>query len=433
MRGFRLLPSSPSDKEEEPLNNMIREANLAPEGRQKIEWARAHMPILALLEQRFVKEQPFKGLRVAMSIHLEAKTARTALLLKAGGAQVSVTGCNPLSTQDDVAAGLADMGVRVCAWHGATGEEYHDHLLETLKCKPHILIDDGGDLTTILCDEHPDLACDLFGGGEETTTGVMRLRARAEHGKLLFPMVCVNDAQMKYLFDNRYGTGQSVWDGIMRTTNLIVAGKCVVVAGYGWCGKGVAMRAKALGARVIVTEIDPIKAVEAVMDGYKVMAMHDAAKHGDVFVTVTGCKDIITMKHVPMLRTGSILCNAGHFNVEVAVEQLKAHAKVETVRKNIESLRFEDGKVIYLLADGRLVNLAAGDGHPAEIMDISFALQSLTAEYVAKNGSELPIAPIDLPEEIDREVARLKLQTMGLEIDRLSSEQEHYIHSYLGD
>ncbi len=414
------------------MESIIRDLRLAPSGADKIAWAMDHMPILNLMEQRFIAEQPFKGLRVAMSIHLEAKTARTALLLKAGGAEVSATGCNPLSTQDDVAAALSRMGVRVCAWYGASADEYHGHLIETLRCKPHILIDDGGDLTNILCDERPDLAACLIGGGEETTTGVMRLRAREAEGSLKFPMVCVNDAQMKYLFDNRYGTGQSVWDGIMRTTNLIVASTSVVVAGYGWCGKGVAMRAKGLGARVIVCEVDPVKACEAAMDGFDVMPMDEAAKVGELFVTVTGCKDILTMRHVPLLKQGAILCNAGHFNVEVAVAELKANARVSAVRKNIEALDFPDGKRVYLLADGRLVNLAAGDGHPAEIMDISFALQALTAEYVAKHGAGLPRKALELPREIDRQVAAMKLQAMGLSIDALTDEQARYLGSAHG-
>ena len=294
------------------MNSIIRDAALAPDGILKIEWAKAHMPILAVLEKRFKKEKPFKGLRVAMSIHMEAKTARLALLLTAGGAEVRATGCNTLSTQDDVAAGLASLGVSVFAWHGATDKEYHEHLLKTLSCKPHLILDDGGDLTQILCDERPDLAESLLGGGEETTTGVMRLRARAADGSLRFPMISVNDAKMKCFLDNRYGTGQSVWDGIDRTTNLVVAGKTVVVAGYGWCGKGVSMRAKGLGAKVVVTEVDPVKAVEAVMDGFTVLPMHEAVKTGDIFVTVTGCKDVITPEHMADIREGAVLCNAGH-------------------------------------------------------------------------------------------------------------------------
>ncbi len=412
------------------MDSIVRDISLAPEGVKKIEWARVHMPICALLEERFARERPFEGLTIAMSIHMEAKTARTALLFKAGGACVHISGCNPLSTQDDVAAALSTMGVRVCAWHGATAQEYHDHLVETLSCVPHVIIDDGGDLTQILCEERPDLRARLFGGGEETTTGVMRLRARAAAGQLPFPMVCVNDAQMKYMFDNRYGTGQSVWDGIMRTTNLIVASKNVVVAGYGWCGKGVAMRAKGMGARVIVCEVNPVRAVEAAMDGFDVMPMDEAAALGDIFVTVTGCKDVITLRHVEKLKQGAILCNAGHFDVEVAVAQLKAAAvSVKEARHNIQSLTFKGGKVIYLISEGRLVNLASGDGHPAEIMDISFALQALSAEYLVKNHASLENTVQEVPARIDQLVARMKLETMGRSIDTLTEDQIKYIHS----
>ncbi len=419
------------------MQSIIRNAALAPQGNQKIEWVRNHMPILAVLEQRFIREQPFKGLRIAMSIHMEAKTARLALLLKAGGAEVYATGCNTLSTQDDVAAGLASQGVNVFAWHAATDAEYHAHLLQTLSCRPHLMLDDGGDLTQILCDERPDLAECLIGGGEETTTGVMRLRARARDGSLRFPMMSVNDARMKCFFDNRYGTGQSVWDGIDRTTNLVVAGKNVVVAGYGWCGKGVSMRAKGLGAKVIVTEVDPVRAVEAVMDGFRVMPMAEAVKIGDLFVTVTGCKDIVTPEHMRDIKQGAVLCNAGHFNVEVAVAKLKQQAtRVEDVRSNIEALTFDlpngETKTVYLLAEGKLVNLAAGDGHPAEIMDISFALQSLSMEYLVQHKGRLENTVHTVPDEIDKAVARLKLQTLGFAIDTLTDEQAQYISSANG-
>lgn len=418
------------------MENIIRDPALASVGVQKIEWVRAHMPILAALEERFIKEQPFRGLKISMSIHLEAKTARTALLLKAGGADVYATGCNPLSTQDDVAAGLASLGVHVAAWHGATAEEYHSHLVETLSCRPDIFIDDGGDLTEILCREHREFTENLIGGSEETTTGVMRLRARAAEGGLPFPMVSVNDADMKYMFDNRYGTGQSVLDGIMRTTNLIIAGKIVVIAGYGWCGRGAAMRAKGMGARVIVTEIDPVRAVEAVMDGFDVMTMDEAAEYGDIFLTVTGCRDVVTMKHIEKMKSGAILCNAGHFDVEVAVAEMRKNASnVYEARHNIEAFEFDftdEKKTVYLLAEGRLVNLASGDGHPAEIMDISFALQALSAEYLAKNGRNLCAGVHEVPDEINRHVAELKLYTMGKKIDVLTPEQEHYIHSSNG-
>ena len=419
------------------MQSVIRNAALAPQGMQKIEWVKVHMPILKVLEERFQKEQPFRGLRIAMSIHLEAKTARLALLFRAGGAEVSATGCNTLSTQDDVAAGLAAQGVRVCAWHGATDAEYREHLLQTLSCKPHLILDDGGDLTQILCGERPDLAECLIGGGEETTTGVMRLRARAAEGSLRFPMISVNDAQMKYLFDNRYGTGQSVWDGIDRTTNLVGAGKPVVVAGYGWCGKGVCLRAKGLGAKVVVTEVDPIRAAEAVMDGFTVLPMAEAVKTGDLFITVTGCRDIVTPAHIKDIKEGAVLCNAGHFNVEVAVKKLrKEAARITDVRNNIEALSFDlpDGttKTVYLLAEGKLVNLAAGDGHPAEIMDISFALQALSMEYVVKHKGSLAVAVHPVPASIDTLVASLKLQTLGISIDTLTPEQAEYIKSSNG-
>ncbi len=419
------------------MNSIIRDAALEPLGLQKIQWAKGHMPILSELEQRFVSEKPFRGLRISMSIHLEAKTARLALLFKAGGAEVYATGCNTLSTQDDVAAGLASLGVTVFAWHAATDEEYHGHLIHTLSCKPHLVLDDGGDLTQILCDERPDLAENLLGGGEETTTGVMRLRARAAAGTLGFPMFSVNDAKMKCFFDNRYGTGQSVWDGIDRTTNLVVAGKTVVVAGYGWCGKGVSMRAKGLGAQVVVTEVDPVKAVEAVMDGFTVLPMAEAVKTGEIFITVTGCKDIVTPEHIADIKEGAVLCNAGHFNVEVAVAKLKKEAtRTEDVRKNIEALMFDlpDGgtKTVYLLAEGKLVNLAAGDGHPAEIMDISFALQALSMEHIVKNSADLKPGVYPVPDTIDTAVAALKLKTLGVTIDRLSPEQAEYIKSANG-
>ena len=410
--------------------SIVRDKGLAPEGAKKIEWVRRHMPLLSALEERFLKEKPFDGLDLTMSIHLEAKTARAALLFKAGGARVRATGCNPLSTQDDVAAALSEMGVEVFAWHGATPEEYHAHLIEALSSAPSLILDDGGDLTQILSDERPDLAKNLFGGGEETTTGVMRLRARKAAGKLNFPMFCVNDAKMKYLFDNRYGTGQSVWDGILRTTNLVVASKTVVVAGYGWCGKGVALRAKGLGARVVVCEVDPVRAVEAAMDGCDVMPMDEAVKLGDLFITVTGCEDVIRAEHLNALKDGAILCNAGHFDVEVAVAAMrKASVKRYEARHNIEALELADGRTVYILAEGRLVNLAAGDGHPAEIMDISFALQALSAEYVVKHRASLKPGVYEVPPEIDEMVARMKLTAMGLSIDTLTETQREYIRS----
>lgn len=412
------------------MENILRDPSLAPAGIDKINWVRNRMPLLHMLEKRFRVDKPFAGLRIALSIHLEAKTARLALLLQEGGAEVYVTGSNPLSTQDDVAAGLASLGPCVCAWHGATDAEYEEHILKVLSCKPHVVIDDGGDLVHALHEIKPEYALNVIGGCEETTTGVHRLRARAREGKLNFPMVCVNDAQMKYMFDNRYGTGQSVWDGINRTTNLIVASSTVVVAGYGWCGKGVAMRAKGLGAKVVVTEVDPVRAVEAAMDGFSVMKMAEAAKIGDLFVTVTGCRDVITWEHMMSMKNGAIMCNAGHFDVEVAVADLRKNCvNSRVVRNNIEAFTLPNGREICLLAEGRLVNLAAGDGHPAEIMDISFALQALSTEYLVKNAAFLEKDVQEVPKDIDLACARMKLEAMGCTIDALSEEQYRYLHS----
>ena len=342
-----------------------------------------------------------------------------------------ITGSNPLSTQDDVAAALVHSGLNVFAWHGATAEEYHAHTAEVIKIAPNVIIDDGGDLVNLIHNEYPDLIPNVIGGCEETTTGIIRLVAMDKAKQLKFPMMLVNDADCKHLFDNRYGTGQSVWDGINRTTNLIVAGKNVVVAGYGWCGKGVAMRAKGLGASVIVTEIDSIKAMEAVMDGFKVMKMEEAAKIGDIFVTVTGCKDVITENSFANMKDGAILCNAGHFDCEVAVAKLaEICTEKYPARNNIDGYRMSDGRSIFVIGEGRLVNLAAGDGHPAEIMDMSFAIQALTAAYLVKNRDKLKDKIITVPEEIDNEVARRKLKFWGIEIDKLSEEQEKYLNSW---
>lgn len=410
------------------MESIIRDASLKEAGLQKIEWVRAHMPVLNAIAEEFRRDQPFAGMKIALSIHLEAKTAYLARVLHEGGAEVYATGSNPLSTQDDVCAGLAASGVTVYATHACTSEEYFSYLHKALCVCPDVIIDDGGEMVQILHEEHPEWAKNLLGGCEETTTGVLRLQARAKANKLNFPMVTVNDGDCKHLFDNRYGTGQSVWDGIMRTTNLVVAGKTAVVAGYGWCGKGVAMRAKGLGARVIVTEVDPVKAIEAVMDGFDVMPMEQAAPLGDFFVTVTGCKDVIETKHFPLLKDGAILCNAGHFDVEVAVSKLRAAAvRSWEARKNIEGFALPNGKTVYLIAEGRLVNLAAGDGHPAEIMDMSFALQALCARYIAENGKNLPKTAMNVPAELDKRVALLKLHSLGREIDALSDDQKSYL------
>ena len=411
--------------------SLVRDISLYESGQQKINWVKAHMPVLRSIEKDFSETKPFKNLKVALSIHLEAKTAYLCTVLAAGGAEMYVTGSNPLSTQDDVAAALAHNGLNVFAWYNATGEEYMSHLSEVIKVGPDVIIDDGGDLVNLIHNEYPELLPKVLGGCEETTTGIIRLVSMHRDGELKFPMIAVNNAKCKYLFDNRYGTGQSVWDGINRTTNLIVAGKTVVVAGYGWCGKGVAMRAKGLNAQVIITEIDPIKAMEARMDGFDVMEMEEAAKYGDFFVTVTGCKDVITKKAFLNMKDGAICCNAGHFNVEINLPELEELAvKIAPQRKNIMGYTLADGRTISIIAEGRLVNLAAGDGHPAEIMDMSFSIQALCAEYIVKNGKNLEASVIDVPEEIDKKVALRKLNSWGTQIDALTPEQEKYINSW---
>lgn len=410
--------------------SQIRDINLAKSGANKIEWVRRNCPLLRSLEEDFSKEKPFAGKKIALSIHLEAKTAYLCKVLAAGGAEMYVTGSNPLSTQDDVAAALVDAGLNVFAWHGATDEEYEAHITETLSHEANIIIDDGGDLVHMLHTSKKDQLPHVIGGCEETTTGIIRLQAMAAAEELEFPMVKVNNADCKHLFDNRYGTGQSVWDGINRTTNLIVAGKIVVVAGYGWCGKGVSMRAKALGARVIVTEIDPIKAIEAVMDGFEVLPMKEAAKQGDFFVTVTGCAGVIDEEDFMEMKEGAILCNAGHFDVEIDMKRLREIAtKQEEIRNNIIGYTLPNGVRIYILAEGRLVNLAAGDGHPAEIMDMSFAIQALSAKYLVEHENDLQEKLIDVPREVDLEVARRKLNFLGKEIDKLTPYQEKYLNS----
>jgi len=409
----------------------VRDINLAPSGRRKIEWVKNNMPILNGLETELSKDKPFKGVKISLSVHLEAKTAYLCEVLAAGGADMSVTGSNVLSTQDDVAAALAATGMKVYAYHGATEEEYNRHIEMALSHKPNIIIDDGGDLVSMLHTSRPDLAEDCWGGCEETTTGIIRLKAMEREGVLKFPMIAVNDALCKHLFDNRYGTGQSTWDSIMRNTNLIVAGKTVVVAGYGWCGKGIAMRAAALGARVIVTEIDPVKAIEARMDGYEVMTMKQAAPHGDIFVTATGCEHVITVEHMLLMKDRAILTNAGHFNVEVDMAGLEKVAvdKKET-RANIMGYQLPNGKWVNVIAEGRLVNIAAADGHPAEVMDMSFAVQCLSALYILNNRGKLENKVINVTAEIDDLVARRKLAAWGIEIDSLTPEQEKYLNSW---
>ena len=411
------------------MSHHIKDIDLWESGELKIRWVRDHMPLLADIEKEFMETKPFAGMKIALSVHMEAKTARLCLCLAAGGAEMYATGCNPLSTQDDVAAALVHEGLNVFAIHGATPEEYEEDLRRVLEVGPNIIIDDGGDLVTLMHKEFPELIPNVIGGCEETTTGILRLKAMDRAGSLQFPMMLVNDADCKHLFDNRYGTGQSVWNGINRTTNLIVAGKNVVVAGYGLCGKGIAMRAKGLGANVLVTEVDPVKALEAVMDGFRVMPMLEAAPIGDIFVTATGCKDVITAREFARMKDGAICCNAGHFDVEVDVAWLRAHAtERREARQNIEAFTLEGGKTVYILGEGRLVNLAAGDGHPAEIMDMSFAIQALSARYLVEHRAEITKCLNNVPAEIDREVACRKLAAEGIGIDTLTPEQYLYIY-----
>lgn len=408
--------------------SQIKDITLAPSGADKIAWVRSYMPILNHIRSEFEKTRPFDGLKIAMSIHLEAKTAYLAHVLRAGGATVFVTGCNPLSTQDDVAASLAADGFEVFAHHGATEAEYRQDLISALSCVPDLLIDDGGDMISLLHGSHRELGRRLIGGCEETTTGIHRLLARERAGRLDYTMIDVNDADCKHLFDNRYGTGQSTLDGIMNSTNLMIAGKTVVVAGYGWCGKGLAMRAKGMGAVVVVTEIDPVKAIEAVMDGFTVMPMDEAAKIGDLFVTLTGCADVLVRRHFEVMKDGALLANSGHFDVEINKRDLQSLAVETRTRKpNIVGYRMADGRVLNLLAEGRLVNLAAGNGHPAEIMDMSFGIQAKSLAYLAAFGRDLEHRVYPVPPQIDREVADIKLRAMRIAIDALTPEQEAYL------
>jgi len=410
----------------------IRDAGLAARGQQKIDWVQPRMRVLNVIRERFRKEQPFKGLTLGVCVHLEAKTAYLAIVMRDGGAQVAVSGSNPLSTQDDVAAGLAaEENIEVYSWHGATDDEMEGFYHSVLDAKPQILIDDGADLVKLLHTTRTDVAEGIWGGTEETTTGIVRLHALAKEGKLKFPMFAVNDAKMKHLFDNRYGTGQATWDGIMRNTNLTVAGSTVVVAGYGWCSRGVANYAKGLGANVIVTEIDPVKAIEAVMDGFRVMPMVEAAPHGDFFITSTGNTDVITQDAIKNMKDGAVLANSGHFDIEISKPDLDCLAKEKkTVRDNIDQYVMEDGRRINLLCEGRLVNIAGANGHPAEIMDMSFAVQAMSAEYVLKNKDNLKPGFYEVPEELDTEIAQYKLDALGVKIDKLSEKQQQYLASW---
>lgn len=409
----------------------IKDINLAPEGEKKIKWVQRHMPVLESIKNEFEETKPFEGISIGSCLHLEPKTINLGLTLQAGGAEVVMTGCNPLSTQDDATAAGAKMGLNMYGWTGQTTEEYYEHLNKVLDYEPDIVIDDGADLIFLIHKERPELLEKLRGGCEETTTGIHRLKAMHEDKALKIPVMAVNDSYMKYLFDNRYGTGQSTFDSIMGTTNSVIAGQTVVVCGYGWCGRGIAMRADGLGANVIVTEVDPIRALEARMDGYRVMTVKNALKEADLVITATGNRDIISGDDFEYVKDGCMLANAGHFNVEINEDDLLKITDVkETIKPDIESYTLKDGRNVYLLAGGRLVNLAGehGQGHPAEIMDLSFAMQALSAKRILEEDMEPGV--YKTRDEVDTEVARLKLKAMNIEIDELSSEQKEYMNSW---
>ncbi|HYL68981.1 MAG TPA: adenosylhomocysteinase [Candidatus Limnocylindria bacterium] len=410
----------------------VKDIGLADEGKRKIQWANQHMPVLQLIRKQFIKDQPLKGIRMSACLHITSETANLAITLRDGGADVVLCASNPLSTQDDVAACLVkDYGIPTFAIKGEDNATYYAHLSAALDHHPQITMDDGADLVTQLLTKRSDLLKDVIGGTEETTTGVIRLRAMVKDGTLKYPIIAVNDALTKHMFDNRYGTGQSSLDGIMRATNLLIAGLHVVVSGYGWCGKGVAMRAKGLGADVIVTEISPTRALEAVMDGFRVMPMAEAAKIGDVFITVTGNKSILAHEHFEKMKDGAVISNSGHFNVEIDIPALEKLASARKhVRPFVEEFTMKDGRKIYLLGEGRLINLAAAEGHPAAVMDMSFANQALASEYMVKNASQLKPQVYSVPEAIDRQIAKLKLESMGIQVDKLTPDQEQYLASW---
>ncbi len=408
--------------------NILRDAALAPEGQRKIDWVRRNMPVLRGIEDEFREQKPFDGIRAAVSVPLEAKTAYLALVMAAGGAEVSVTGSNPLSTKDDVVAALDAAGLHVFARHNATAEEFRLHQLAALEIEPNVVIDDGGDLVHLLHEEYPGAIGNVAGACEETTAGLVRNRARRDRGELRFPVFAVNDAYMKHLFDNRYGTGQSTWDAIMRTTNLAVNGKTVTIAGYGWCGRGVAQVARGLGAHIIVCEIDPVKALEAVMEGCRVMPMIEAVRLSDFVITTTGVNNVVSNEHFAVMKNGAILANAGHFFDEINVTALRGRAKREVpIRENLVGFELEDGRWVNVVVDGKIVNISAADGHPAEIMDTSFALQALTARHVVNNAGAFALDVVPVPREIDLDVARRKLAAMNVRFDALTDEQLRYI------
>ncbi len=412
-------------------NYEVKDPSLAEVGKQRIEWAYREMPVVKLIRERFATEKPLRGVRISACLHITTETANLALTLREGGADLILCASNPLSTQDDVAAALVDDGIPTNAIKGEDEVTYYKHINTALENKPQLTVDDGADLVTTLHTKRSDLITNVIGGTEETTTGVVRLRSMEKAGKLKYPIIAINDAQTKYLFDNRYGTGQSTIDGITRATNILWAGKKVVVCGYGWCGHGIALRAKGLGSQVIVAEIEPVRALEAVMDGYQVMPLMEAAKVGDIFITITGNKNVIDKVHFQVMRDGAILANSGHFNVEINIPALEslAHRK-RRIRTFVDEYALKDGRCLYLLGEGRLINLAAAEGHPASVMDMSFANQALCLEYMVKNKERLESRVYPVPEEIDKEVARLKLQAMGIDIDSLTSEQRKYLSSW---
>lgn len=414
------------------MEHHIKDLSLAEKGRLRIEWAAKDMPVLNLIREEFEREKPLQGLRIGACLHVTTETANLMLTLKAGGAQLALCASNPLSTQDDVAASLVkDFGIPVFAVRGEDRDTYYAHIKAVLDTHPHITMDDGADLISTLHAERPEQAAEVMGGTEETTTGVIRLRAMARDGALKYPVIAVNDALTKHLFDNRYGTGQSTIDGILRATNRLLAGSIFVVAGYGWCGRGLALRARGMGARVIVTEVDPLKALEAVMDGFEVMPMEEAAERGDFFCTVTGDMAVIRKEHFLRMKDGAIVANSGHFNVEIDLEGLAEISREKRrIREHVEEYTLVNGRRIYVLAEGRLVNLAAAEGHPSAVMDMSFANQALSAAYLTKERQRLENRVYAVPQQVDQEIARLKLQSMGIRIDQLTREQDRYLSSW---
>jgi adenosylhomocysteinase len=410
---------------------ILKDINLAAEGKQRIEWARRHMPVLEKIKEEFEKDKPLKGINVIACLHVTVETANLIYTMKAGGANIALTASNPLSTQDDVAAALASDGIKTYAIKGESDEQYYECLEEALKIKPHVTLDDGADTIALVHSKHKDMLKDIIGGCEETTTGVIRLRAMAAEGALKYPVIAVNDAETKMMFDNRYGTGQSTLHGIMNATNILFAGKNVVVAGYGWCGRGAASRARGLGGNVIVVEVEPRKALEAVMDGFRVMPMREAAKIGDLFITVTGDISVIRGEHFEVMKDQAIVCNSGHFNVEIDIPSLeKMAASVSQIKTDVQEYALKDGRRIYVLAEGRLINLASAYGHPPEVMDMSFANQALAVKHIVENAAKLENNVYKVPVEIDNRVARLKLESMGVEIETLTDEQYKYLHSW---